>query len=111
MKHSGQSGPSQRGDEMRRANGGCYGADLVCGCLRAVMLAKSKGWRPLGIKEAECRFAAGCFATQKRPDWDAFYAATFMPYWTQRLSAAIVGGDARRGLTALARRAGLLLNT
>ena len=53
-------------------------------------------------------------ARAKRRDttpYESWAAAAFMAYWIQRLSAAIVGGDARRGLTALARRAGLLLNT
>ena len=32
----------------------------------------------------------------------------FMSYWLQRISAAIVGGDARRAFTAISKRAGLL---
>ena len=46
---------------------------LICLTLRAVMLRKAKGWRPLGIKEAECRIGCGLYATQRRGDWNEFY--------------------------------------
>ena len=46
---------------------------LICLTLRAVMLKKAKGWRPLGIKEAECRIGCGLYATQRRHDWNEFY--------------------------------------
>ena len=37
------------------------------------MLEKSGGWRPLGIKEAECRVGCGLYATQRRADWNEYY--------------------------------------
>ena len=40
--------------------------------------------------------------------YESWAAASFMSYWLQRISAAIVGGDARRAFTAISKRAGLL---
>ena len=43
-----------------------------------------------------------------RTTYESWAAASFMSYWLQRISAAIVGGDARRAFTAISKRAGLL---
>ena len=50
-------------------------ADLSCGSLRAIMLNKNPGWRPLGIKQADCRVGAGLYVTQRRTFLNDFYTS------------------------------------
>ena len=97
-------------------------ACLVCGVLRAVMLTKEKGWRPLGIKESECRCGAALFASQKKAGWNSWYTSELPEYKAARESRvrdtaarveqlqAAVAGAATRNPTA-ARRARAALAT
>jgi hypothetical protein len=54
------------------------------------------------------RWLAARAKRRDRTQYESWAAATFMSYWLQRISAAIVGGDARRAFTAISKRAGLL---
>ena len=53
-------------------------------------------------------------ARAKRRDlteYESWRATTYMTYWTQRISAAVITGDARRALNALAAKASELAAT
>ena len=54
------------------------------------------------------RWLAARAKRRDRTPYESWAAASFMSYWLQRISAAIVGGDARRAFTAISKRAGLL---
>ena len=54
------------------------------------------------------RWLAARAKRRDRTPYESWAASTFMSYWLQRISAAIVGGDARRAFTAISKRAGLL---
>ena len=54
-----------------------------------------------------------CARTKRRDltEYESWRATTYMTYWTQRISAAVITGDARRALNALAAKASELAAT
>ena len=62
--------------------------------LRAVLLHKNPGYRPLGIKEAECRVGSACVATHKKLEWNATYTSE-LPEVTELRRAKITAAEQR----------------